>query len=72
MDNKSSSGGMDFGSVLTLIFIVLKLTGVIDWSWLWVLSPIWITLILVALCVIAYLLLEHHTEKKERRDRWKF
>lgn len=31
-----------FPSVLALIFIVLKLTGVIAWSWVWVLSPLWI------------------------------
>ena len=32
-----------FSLALTLIFIVLKLTNVIAWSWWWVLSPIWIT-----------------------------
>ena len=35
--------GMGFTSVLTLIFIVLKLCKVITWSWWWVLSPIWIS-----------------------------
>lgn len=34
--------GMNFSSVLLLIFIVLKLTHVIHWSWWWVLSPLWI------------------------------
>lgn len=29
-------------SILLIIFVVLKLTGCIDWSWLWVLSPLWI------------------------------
>ena len=38
---------MGFVGVLTLIFIVLKLTGNINWSWLWVLSPIWITALLL-------------------------
>jgi hypothetical protein len=54
MDNKNVSGGMSFSSVLALIFIVLKLCGVINWSWVWVLSPIWITLIigLIAIGVI--------------------
>jgi hypothetical protein len=33
--------------ILALIFITLKLTGVIAWSWLWVLAPIWIPLVLV-------------------------
>jgi hypothetical protein len=54
MDNKNVSGGMSFSSVLALIFIVLKLCGVINWSWVWVLSPIWITFIigLIAIAVI--------------------
>ena len=46
----AGKGGMGFVGVLTLIFIVLKLTGNINWSWLWVLSPIWIcALLLLAL-----------------------
>lgn len=42
--------------ILTILFIVLKLTHVIDWRWLWVLSPLWITMciwIVVILVVIA-------------------
>jgi len=38
--------------MLTLIFIVLKLTGNIDWSWWWVLSPIWISVLAVISGVI--------------------
>ena len=34
--------GISFGGLLTLIFITLKLTNVINWSWWWVLAPIWI------------------------------
>lgn len=41
-----SSGGVSLGAVLTIVFIVLKLTGVIAWSWVWVLSPLWISLAL--------------------------
>ena len=36
-----------FVGLLTLIFITLKLTGYIAWSWVWVLSPIWIGFILI-------------------------
>lgn len=36
-----------FLHLLTLAFIVLKLTGYIGWSWLWVLSPLWIYAVLV-------------------------
>ena len=45
MSNSSSSGGLGLCGVLTIIFIVLKLVGVITWSWVWVLSPLWIGLI---------------------------
>lgn len=37
------SGGIGFVGVLTIVFIVLKLCGVIKWSWWWVLAPIWIS-----------------------------
>lgn len=39
----NKSKGIGIASVLTLIFVVLKLTELIDWSWVWVLSPIWIS-----------------------------
>lgn len=38
----NNSGGAGLASLLAVAFIVLKLTGVIDWSWWWVLSPLWI------------------------------
>jgi hypothetical protein len=41
--SSSSSGGIGFTGLLTIVFITLKLTHVIAWSWLWVLSPIWIS-----------------------------
>ncbi len=40
----SSSGGVGFTGLLTIVFVVLKLLGRIHWSWWWVLSPIWIML----------------------------
>jgi hypothetical protein len=33
--------------MITLILVILKLTGVIDWSWVWITSPIWIPIALV-------------------------
>jgi hypothetical protein len=41
-----SSNGIGFGTVLFLVFLVLKLTDNIDWSWWWVTSPLWIPLTL--------------------------
>jgi len=43
--------------LLTVAFIVLKLTGIIEWSWWWVLSPVWISVALaVLLIVISYII----------------
>ena len=59
MTNKSSnnnttvSGGIGFSGLLTIVFIVLKLCRVINWSWIWVLAPMWIS---VALCVAIILI----------------
>ena len=47
MDNKAKQGGLGIVSVLTIVFIVLKLLGVIQWSWIWVLLPIWISAVIV-------------------------
>jgi hypothetical protein len=47
----SSSGGIGFVGLLTILFIALKLLGYITWSWWWVLSPIWIGAILALLIV---------------------
>jgi len=54
--NTTSSLGIGFTGLLTIVFIVLKLTNYIDWSWWWVLSPIWIVFVL-ALIVFMILVL---------------
>ena len=41
-NNNSSSAGIGFWGLLTIAFIVLKLTQTIAWSWWWVLAPIWV------------------------------
>lgn len=38
---------ISFAGALTIVFIVLKLCNVITWSWLWVLSPLWIAILLL-------------------------
>jgi hypothetical protein len=51
-----SSGGIGFCGLLTIVFIVLKLIGVISWSWWWVLAPVWIpTALVVALVILVFL-----------------
>jgi hypothetical protein len=50
MSNKSnSSNGLGLGTVLFLIFMVLKLTNYIDWSWWWVTAPLWIPIVIIGI-----------------------
>lgn len=50
--SSSSSGGIGFAGLLTIAFIVLKLTGFIAWSWWWILSPLWISAGVVVLVLL--------------------
>lgn len=43
---------MSIGTVLGIVFIVLKLIGLIEWSWVWVLAPFWIGAIIAILALI--------------------
>lgn len=51
--NNSAKGGIGFCGLLAIAFIVLKLLGVIKWSWLWALSPIWLPTVIVVLVIVA-------------------
>ena len=73
--NSSSSGGIGFFGLLTIVFIILKLLGHIAWGWAWVLAPIWlpITVIvgLVAVvgggCVLVKCIFESVFEKRGKQ-----
>lgn len=43
-NSSSSTSGIGFTGALTVLFVGLKLGHVIAWSWIWVLSPIWIVI----------------------------
>jgi len=47
---KEGSSGIGCGGVLLIVFVVLKLTGNINWSWFWVLSPI-----TIPICIILFI-----------------
>jgi hypothetical protein len=69
-DTSSSSSGIGFLGALTIAFIVLKLTHVIDWDWFWVLSPMifgfamFAVVLLVILIVIGITVLSDKKKKK--------
>ena len=45
---------LGFLDILGIVFIILKLVGVINWPWLWVLCPIWIEIILIIIVILIY------------------
>lgn len=63
--SSSSSSGIGFTGLLTIAFIVLKLLKVIDWSWWWVLSPLWISTGLVVLILLGVFIWAIITIKKD-------
>lgn len=50
--SSSSSSGLGFTGALQIVFIILKLLGKIEWSWLWVLAPTWISIIIYIVIII--------------------
>jgi hypothetical protein len=53
----NSGGGIGFFGVLGIVFIILKLCKVINWSWLWVLAPIWIPTVIAIFAIVITLIL---------------
>lgn len=79
MSKNSGSSRLGLSTVLTIIFVVLKLVGVINWSWWWVISPTLISLGLWLIVIIIYAIyLMHENSKyaltytKRKKDKWKF
>lgn len=66
--NNSASSGLGLGTVLFLIFLVLKLCNVIDWSWWWVTSPLWISAILWALIIVGMFIYYYRQETAWERN----
>lgn len=67
-NRNSSSSGIGICGVLTIVFIVLKLVGVINWSWLWVLCPLWIDILLTVIVLVVIIAI---IDNKTRKKTWK-
>ena len=60
----TQNGGIGFCGLLTIVFITLKLTNYIDWSWWWVLSPIWISILLAIVILVGLVIAVAIVESK--------
>ena len=69
--NSRNTGGVGFLGLLTILFIGLKLTGYITWSWIWVLAPIWIpisiALFILSVVVLLVILDERDINKNNKK-----
>ena len=65
---KETSTGLGVPGVLLIVFVVLKLTDTIDWSWFWVLSPIWYVLFLHAMCWIYFQVIDIREQRKKTKE----
>ena len=68
MNDSKGSSGLGLCDVLTIVFVVLKLVGVIDWSWLWVLSPLWINAGIVIILAVIVIIIDNKSKNKHSRS----
>ena len=52
METERSNNGIGLGGVLFVVFLVLKLTHVIDWSWWWITAPLWVLVVITLLVLV--------------------
>jgi hypothetical protein len=64
----SEGGGLGAAGTVTLVLVVLKLTGVIDWSWWWVFAPAWIVTLIAVLVAAGCLVLIRGVKRSEEYD----
>ena len=67
-NRNSSSSGIGICGVLTIVFVVLKLVGVINWSWLWVLCPLWIDILLTVIVLVIFAIINKRISNKYRKS----
>jgi hypothetical protein len=59
-----TEGGISFLGLLFLLFLGLKLGGVIDWSWWWIFAPLWMPLVLGLLIGLIVIIFYHNGRRK--------
>jgi Flp pilus assembly protein TadB len=65
--SESKTGGIGFFGLLTIVFITLKLTNYIDWSWWLVLAPLWIPLAIIFAILVIMLVMGARVRQRRKR-----
>ena len=77
-ENAEETINLSFLGMLAIVFIILKLTGTITWSWLWVLSPLWVGFALCAIITTVVLIImknkiwKKHIKRIPKKIKFKF
>lgn len=66
MNKETTSGGLGLSSILFIIFLILKLTNTITWSWWWVTSPLWMPILITMIMLCTLIIIRGLI--KERND----
>lgn len=67
--NSGKSNGLGVGTVLAIVFTILKLTGTITWPWIWVLCPAWIPWAILLLVLVIVSLLDMMVALAEDKEK---
>ena len=69
--SSSSGGGVGITTVIQIVFIILKVVGVIEWSWFWVLSPTWISILVAISALLIFFVIWVITKVSHNKKRGK-
>lgn len=69
--SSSSGGGVGIPAVIQIVFIILKVVGVIEWSWFWVLSPTWISILVAIVALLIFFIVWAITKASRNKKRGK-
>lgn len=72
MNDNTGGGGIGLAGATFIVFLVLKLVGVIDWSWWWVTSPLWISFGLTCLILLGVWIAGSIMDRQSRRESAEF
>lgn len=67
---KETTSGIGFGGILFIVFLILKLTNVIVWSWWWVTAPLWIPLAIAIVIFIFIVIFQFIIHRKKRNKKY--
>jgi Flp pilus assembly protein TadB len=67
-EDAQTASGLSLPVVVFVVFLILRLSGVISWSWWWVTSPLWIVAAIIVAITILYVAVFTYRYRKYKRN----